>query len=375
MVAIVRCRCLLNFCLCRRRERVQGACSKGLRMEAGEVFTKHLRCLLAGEADDGEEVRLHLRNVVCRELRRMRVWHLPPSCLGYEGISWSDPDAIDDLVQDAYITCIFCRLAKLARFLRATGVVEGAVHWKLKMFLVDCQRGSNTTRRRILNNVKGASLLLLQSGSAKLASPGPLTGAAVILALGAVHAVGPQHLEEFFADELRAKPFAESICRESAGSQGMLAELIQQKFAQGLQGFAIGRLTNLLVGSCKTFHHTLDSCTALEVASSDLLDTVIADFRTLGPQDRCERSEDFSQLVNELTEHIKSTSKIPRIQDRAIALLHYLASSIRDGEDPRMLTQAEIARRLGVSYNTLHEDIARLRTFQLLRLTSKADAK
>ena len=339
------------------------------------VFTEHIRRLLADEADDGREAILRLRKSIVVQLKRMGQWHLPPRYLGYDGAAWDNSDALDELVQDAYLACIFERLTKLAEHLRASGTVEGCVHQKLTWFLQDCQRKGNPIGRRVFHNVRTASESLVDGGNAKTSESGRFTNSTVILALGAPKPSSREHLGEYFAAQLGDRDFVLGACRESVASWKLLESTILEKFDAGLLGYQLGDLVNLLL-ECgnhprEVVEPDLDGGAERKGDFTDLL----PDLRTLRPEGRYQEGEDLQELLRTLTEHATTTLQNPRIQARVLRTLALLEQLIRQGEDPRQLKQAEIARRLGVSTSTLGEDFARLRTSNLMQDASKAASK
>lgn len=347
------------------------------------IFTEHIRSLLAdqsihdlsGKPVDGQQVRSHLKYVICRELRRLGHWHLPPSFLGYAGASWSESDALDDLVQDAYLVCIFKRLRKLGEYLRVSGTVEGAVHWKLQRYLVDCRRGANPSRTRIFNNVKAASATLIQREQAHLVNGHLLRSATIIVAQGGTQPNSLEQLAEFLAAELNDVSFVTAISRECEASRILIENALFKKLAAGLTGYQIGHVVQLFAEASFSFQELAALNSTFVSDPNHIIADFLPDFRTISPEHRYQQSEDFTKLLGELTVHVQSTVPSPRIRERVLNMLNYLAKLIQSGEDLRSLTQAEIARRLGVPYATLNEDFLRLRKSKLMQIGSEADTE
>lgn len=339
------------------------------------VFTEHVRSLLAGEPIDGEKIILHLRKSITRHLKRMGQWNRPPRYLGYVGCeqeSWSKSDALDDLVQDAYLTCVFHRMKKLAEHLQASGSIEGFVHWKLKRFLLDGQRKGNPIGLRVFNNVKAASESLVEAGRAETLNVDRLRSATIILAVGKPQPTSTDQLADCFVKELSDQEFLRAITSECVASWRLIENTILNKFESGLTGYKIGDLVNLLTDSD---NHPREVAEPISADDKGVFDDLFPDVRTLSPEGRYQQREDFEEVHRTLTEHAQETIRNARIQARVIRMLDYLAELIRDGEDPRQLTQAEMARRLAVSKSTLNEDIARLRQSNEMQDASEKDTE
>ncbi len=339
-----------------------------------QIFTEHVRLLLVGQPDDGRRVRAHLKSVISIELNRLGQWSLPPRFLGYTGESWPESDALDDLVHDAYLACIVKRMKKLAEFLQASGSIEGAVHWKLQRFLLDRQRHSDPARTRIFNNVKAASAALIAQGQAEAVAHSPLTSGTVVLALGKAHPCSRERLADLLAFALGDVAFLAATSRECVASRKLIENALLASFENGVTGYQLGHVIELLVQANLAVQGVAELAAQghVEIArSAHLLLDLIPDFRVLAPAGRCQQSEDLSLLMKTFIQHVQSTVRNPRIQSRIIRLLEYLAALIRSGEDVTSLTQAETARRLGVSYATLIDDLMRLRTTPVLHLVTK----
>ncbi len=339
------------------------------------IFTDHIRSLLTGRPDDGQRVRSHLRAVICKELHRLGHWDFPPSFLGYSGASWNNSEALDDLVQDAYVVCIFKRLKKLAEYLRASGKIEGAVHWKLQRFLLDCQRNSNPARTRIFNNVKGCSVSLVARGLATAHTGSAFNSATTLLARGKSQPSSLEQLADLLAPELSDKEFLAAVSRECPSSRELIENTLLEKFATGLTGYQIGVLVQLLSSASILSCEIAGLNAAHNFCATDFIADFLPDFRMLAPEVRYEQTEDFNNVKETLANHVRATIRSPRIQARVIKLIDYLAELIRGGEDMRLMTQAEIARRLGVSYSTLNEDFVRLRSSKVVPFIAEANSE
>lgn len=338
------------------------------------IFSDHVRDLLAENHDNTQDVLTHLHRVVRRHLKKIGQWSLPPKYLGYDGESWEQPGAMDDLVQDAYLSCILKRLTTLGAQVEKTGTCEGSVHWKLKWFLSDRQEKGNPIARRVFRNVRSASESLLESGRAECSCGDCLTSKSIILAVGQDTPEAADHLEDHFAGILGEPDFAKTIHRESPGSWKMIADAVENRFNTGMRGYKLSDLAKLLGDACKR----PGVVSAIDEQGDDgeksILDFLV-ETRTSQKERRYKAEEELEPWIANLTEHANANISSAWIRSRVLGTLATLADLIRDGHDIRELSLRKLASRLGMPKTRLAEDFARLRTYDLMQDASESDSE
>ena len=331
-------------------------------MEEG-MFSAHVRARLDGTFDDSQKILEHLYRVVRRQLQKVGQWNLSPKYLGYDGESWERSEAIDDLVQDVYMTCIEKRLVKLGEHLKASGTCEGSVIRKLKWFLSDRQEKGNPIARRVFRNVRSASESLVENATATTTCTEKLTGKSIILANGQKSAVAADELETFFFAELEDPDFTGVIHRESLASWQKIEAVLADKFAHGLSGYKITDLAKSFSDACKRPGVVSESESPLENGENSIF-ILFENTRTATPEARYQERDDLDAMITAFKSHAEQTIAKSRIRSRVLEMLDKLAAMIVEGEDVRQLSVRKLADALGMSKSTLAEDIARLQTYQ-----------
>ncbi len=184
-----------------------------------------------------------------------------------------------------------------------------------------------------------------------------------------------EQLADSLAPELSDQEFLAAVSRECPSSRELIENTLLEKFASGLTGYQIGVLVQLLSSASKLSCEIAGLNAAHDLCATDFIADFLPDFRMLAPEVRYEQTEDFNNVKETLANHVRATIRSPRIQARVIKLIDYLAELIRGGEDMRLMTQAEIARRLGVSYSTLNEDFVRLRSSKVVPFIAEANSE
>ncbi len=331
-------------------------------MSDRKIFTQHIQCLLAGDKYDGTQLIDYLRNAVVRRLKKLGQWNLPPSYLGYQGETWGHSSALDDLIQDSYIACVLKPLksGRYAEILQASDTVEGYVHWKLKLFLIDRQRQGNPIGVRIFKNIKTASRHLVESQRATASGDTEFSHTTVVLANQQTSPTTKEQLAVYFVDELVKLEFARTFCIRNRKSQLRIEDHISGQFQCGLTGFVIGELssvcTEIVTQTLRSANYDPNIC----IESFDTEDFWIASRIILDD----DRYSNLDELRKNLRNYVRTIRKIipnQRIRKRVHRMLRFLAVNIVRGEDDRNLSQAQIATELGVSKSTLNEDVARVR--------------
>jgi len=339
------------------------------------VFSDHVRDLLAQRHDNTQDVLTHLHRVIRRHLKKIGQWSLPPKYLGYDGESWEQPDAMDDLVQDAYLSCILKRLTKLGEQVEKTGTCEGSVHWKLKWFLSDRQEKGNPIARRVFRNVRSASESLVESGRAECACDDRLTSKSIILAAGQDTPETAGHLEEYFAENLSEPDFVKTIHRENPGSWQMIADAVENRFDTGMRGYKVGDLTKLFGDACKRPGMvSADDETGSGDGEKSILGFLV-ETRTSQKQQRYLTDEELEPWIANLTEHAEANIRNARIRKRTLDTLAAVADLIREGNEVREMSLRKLADQLGISKSTLAEDFARLQTYDWMQDASGSDSE
>ncbi len=329
-------------------------------------FTEHVRSLLDGTFDNSPAILDHLKRELKRQLRKMGQWILSPGYLGFDGDSWERSDALDELAQEAYISCIQKRLAKLAEHLDITGSCEGSVRRKITWFLQERQRKGNPISRRIFHNVRTASESLVETQKADTSQVGKFDARTVILAPGQRTPSKAEELANCFSAQLGDQEFLKWVSRYCPATWKIIETTIEKCFGENLRGYQIGELSNLLSEHCRNPNRIADEGGDEENGFGNIWAS-ISEIRTnvrnvrYSELSAVDDQDQFAHLLRELVRTAQDAIKNERIRSRVLKMVEKIADLIREGEDIRELSCRKLAGLLGVSKSTLAEDIERLK--------------
>lgn len=333
---------------------------------AEQHFTEHVRAVLDGTFDNNPSILEHLKRELKRQLRKMDQWSLSPGNLGFDGGSWEGSEALDELAQEAYISCIQKRLTKLGEHLDKTGSCEGSVRKKITWFLADRKRKGNPISRRIFDNVRIASESLVETRKAETSQAAGFEARTVILAPGRSTPSNAAELANCFSEQLGDREFVKWVSRNSPTTWKMIETAVEKCFGMRLHGYRIGELSNLFWESCKNPDRLTDESDDEENGFGNIWGS-ISEIRTNVRNSRysvvnaVDHLDQFSYLLGELVQTAYAGVKNERIKNRVLKMLEKIGDLIREGEDVRELSCRKLANLLGISKSTLAEDIERLK--------------
>lgn len=327
------------------------------------IFTEHVRCRLEG-AEPPPGILEHLRSVVVNDLRKKGLWSAPPKYLGYDGSAWSDGEAIEDLVQDCYVTCILRNLANLAERLPYSHSIDGMVRKKVGWFISDLRRSNSGVSGRIFVNVRAASEALVIDGVAHCLDD-PIVGGSLVLHSAESGYVERDRLSQLFASDLETASLLKSCHRICEESKLDLKRRIAASFATGLPGFRVNDFVAILEKAATTHSSARDAASAPAAVSETDSEGFRIQTRIIFSDTRYEDLEQVERWLALLAEEINASQRRPKVKERLHRVLSYLGQSVRNGEPPETTAQASMSRTLGIAKSTLHED------FQFLQMLAK----
>lgn len=142
-------------------------------------FTRFLRNLEPGRPPDREsrefdEAWAALRRLLVNELKRRSLWSLPPACLGIYGCaSWSDPEAVEELVAECFVYTFAERFRSLKAQLRSKPDIEGLVLRNVRNFLQETQRRHDPVGFRVFTVLRSAVRSALSAGELQVIAGSP----------------------------------------------------------------------------------------------------------------------------------------------------------------------------------------------------------
>lgn len=330
-----------------------------------QVFSNHIRSRLNGTFDNDPAILTHLKREITRQLKKIGQWNLSPSYLAFDGESWDNSDALDELVNEVYIHCIEKRLQKLGEHLTVTGTCDGSVRKKISWFLQDRQEKGNPISRRVFRNVRSASESLIEREKASATPHGALRASSVVLAIGQSTPDSAKELADDFSDSLGERDFVRLVSRNCPASWRMVERVIEKRIDLGLRGYFLGELAKVFAEVCKHPDRITDASDDNDYGIGKIWDS-ISDSRTDVHRTRYlnsskfDEQEQFETLVRDLVGRAHKNINNKRIRNRVLKMIDKIAELVREGEDVRELSCRKLSVILNVGKTTVAEDMARL---------------
>jgi hypothetical protein len=165
-------------------------------------FTRFLRNLEPGrpldrESREFDEAWAALRRLLVNELKRRSLWSLSPACLGIYGCaSWSDPEAVEELVADCFVYTFAERFRSLKAQLRSKPDIEGLVLRNVRNFLQETQRRHDPVGFRVFTLLRSAVRSALSAGDLQVIAGSPGVQRDTVLAFRPVPSEEAARLDE-----------------------------------------------------------------------------------------------------------------------------------------------------------------------------------
>lgn len=165
-------------------------------------FTRFLRNLEPGrpldrESREFDEAWAALRRLLVNELKRRSLWSLSPACLGIYGCaSWSDPEAVEELVADCFVYTFAERFRSLKVQLRSKPDIEGLVLRNVRNFLQETQRQHDPVGFRVFTVLRSAVRSALSAGELQVIAGSPGVQRDTVLAFRPFHSEEATRLDE-----------------------------------------------------------------------------------------------------------------------------------------------------------------------------------
>jgi hypothetical protein len=165
-------------------------------------FTRFLRNLEPGrpldrESREFDEAWVALRRLLVSELKRRSLWALPPAFLGIYGCaSWTDPEAVEELVAECFVFTFAERFRSLKAQLRSKPDIEGLVLRNVRNFLQETQRRHDPVGFRVFTVLRGVVRNALSAGELQVIAGSPGVQRDTVLAFRAVPSEETARLEE-----------------------------------------------------------------------------------------------------------------------------------------------------------------------------------
>lgn len=148
-------------------------------MSKDSGFTRFLRNLephgpLEPENGEFDAVWTSLRRLLVSELKRRSLWSLPPACLGIYGCAtWTEPEAVEELVADCFVFVFAERFRSLKAQLRNKPNVEGLILRNVRNFLQETQRRHDPVGFRVFTVLRSTVRGALSAGGLQVIAGSP----------------------------------------------------------------------------------------------------------------------------------------------------------------------------------------------------------
>lgn len=327
-----------------------------------EVFTDYVRALKNNEAGNDVLILSHLKTALTNQLKAIGQWNLSPSYLGFQGSSWRDPDAMDDLIQEAYQKCIFENLDNLFNMVTQNGTCEGAVRQKIEWFLQSHHTGGNRASKQVFKNLRSAIQSLTAQGIVARERDGKeFRSKNIVLKSGASSPATDQQLKDYFADKIGIQEFATRLSKDSPDSVQLFEKILRDAFDNGLSGFYAGELANLF---SEALTIQLFGSSQMDDSNEDLtsfLDS-IPDPRTLANPEHYLNlgpgtgNDPYASMREIVQVHVPEIT----LHDRILKMIDVMETLSCDQTVPK-ITVRLLADRLKKGKSTVQDDLDRLK--------------
>jgi hypothetical protein len=333
---------------------------RGSELWRGEdaVFTRFLSDLRPGRPLEGENFEAAwqgLRRLLVGELKRRSLWHLSPACLGiYGAASWSEEEAVEELVADAFLFVFGERLRSLQAHLRSMPDVEGLVLRSVRNFLHEAQKRHDPVGFRVFTVLRSAVRSAVAAGRLSVIAGSPAVRRDTVLAFHAGPTEDPAPTAAL-APLVRA--WNDELLPDLLTARGwevppLLARVEERLGRLRAQGIAVFRFQDLVE---PLRHDVRARWRALGAEGQPAGDAELAGMASwMVPASRLEERESFASLllclergIEGLPERAKSKEYLHRLQ---VFLRNYAVDGV-DAENEageRLPSQRRLADLLGI---------------------------
>lgn len=341
-------------------------------MSDDEVFTEHVRTLDRGTTEIPTAVKGKLSDRLRRKLRKRGLLYCAASTFGYAGKRLGDADVFDELLMDAYLHLFFGlganagkQLEYLRRQVAAGNQIDRLIQHKLSEFVHDLHRAAFPADAGIYKNVIAAakhldeepdnevSILDHRNGDLSLdsvlgtpSSGGGLVEQSVIT--GAIRISGIWHAV--------LKVVHRFSRAATAGTASGTLELVQN----GLHPFILQALKQAI---SESIYEPAENASMSSEATYPDEDTDCPSFvRTILDEHSYEaRQAKVDEFVYEGCLAIRNQGFDEHTTEILLEILHCYAEKSRHSDPQKSISQAEVARDIGLPRQTMNDYMKKLR--------------
>ena len=333
------------------------------------VFSDHVLSDEFGE-DVPEAVLVKLESRLRGQLRKRGLLGLPPRILGYQGSSW-DSESLRDLATDCYCH-IFIGMSdknpggklinwKLDREIGNVDI-EKKVSLSIKNFIHDLQQKSDPEGTAVFKNLRRAVTELLESSELHVVGDSSSFSADWLCGKenSGSDSVEYQRLLEFVGSSDLWYPALGAIRNFSRNATNLAKEGVKENLTANVCPFVFKDLNTAAREKSYLPAENAAHGTAKEYSSED--ENIFMEVRTWLESDSYqEKEKDFEELKRLIHVGIDELERRKPIKEKLHQIVEIMAVELRDSAYSTVVSQAQVARDLGIAKQTLNDHMKEIR--------------
>ncbi|MCP4654587.1 MAG: hypothetical protein GY856_04105 [bacterium] len=328
------------------------------------VFTDYVRALEPGEEPEPERFETlweRLRAALVGELHKRSLWSAPASYLGaYGWTSWSQEEALEELLIDCYSFIFIERLEALKALLEMQENVEGLVFRNIRNFLYNIQKKHDPLGFRVFVALQSATRQAIVAQTLYVVAGDPRIRNDTLLGFVPRHDPGEAQSPDL-SDHVRS--WSDDLLPELVTARGAALEEVTKRLAlhlaqladQGVELFRFKDVIDPLKWDVRTRWSVIWQQAEGETTIADGDEEFVELVRLVRPDSGFEERQSFEQLLACVA------AALARIEvtEKARAYLHTLWGFVRahvvEDHGDKLPARQKIAELLGIPRYRLPE--------------------
>ncbi len=327
-------------------------------MNEDRVFTEYVEQLDQSTVDFPFEVRSKFRKLLRTQLRRHGLWQNSPSLLNYDGTSWRDMNVLDDLVNDCFCAVILGvgekigeQLAYLKQQIQLGNSIDALVSQKIRFYVHDLHLAAFPESAGVYKNLRKALKHLVSVPNPKLSLLAEEEGLYGEIGSPAPAAVALAVLDQHVRACSRWALALPRVRRFSRIATELTTNAVEAMPEAGKIPFLFSELKTAVSDNAFEPLPNVEHKAVAEFSEDE--DQLPVFTRMVSGEDRYDKQhEELDEQVQRAVEAIDRAKRRPLVREKMKEIVRRLAHNVHDGKS---LTQADLAREMGIAPQTLND--------------------
>ena len=321
------------------------------------AFTDYVRSLEPGSelySPTFDAAWIKLRDALIGELKNRSLWSTPPYFLGVSaGGSWSEPEALEELLVDCFMSVFVQRLETLKALLEKMENIEGLVFRNIRNFLYDTQKRHNPLSFRVFEALRQAIRRLIEARTLYVLAGDPKVRNATVLGFEPWNDsadIASRDLTEqvrTWSDDLLPQ-LVTATPKQLEDVVERLCAHLESLEAQGVETFRFGDVVRPLKSDVRNRWHAiwqqLEGETVIEGGDEDLVRIA----RLARPDPGLEQRQAFKQLLSCMAEALPRLGKTRKTREHLQKLWSFLTCYATESDQDAMPSHRRLAEMLDI---------------------------